>query len=45
VSCVKTAEPIKMQFVMVSRVGLAREHVLHGDIDDPREGTLLGVSG
>jgi len=30
VSCAKTAEPIEMQFGMLSRVG--PEHVLYGDV-------------
>ena len=39
--CAKTAEPIVMQFGMLSRVGLGRKHVLHGDVDAPaRTGTF-----
>ena len=42
-SCVKTAEPIKLQFGMLSRMG--GENILHGDIDIPMGGGTFGVSG
>ena len=35
--CVKTAEPIEMQFGILSRVQGFMEHALHGDVDVPQE--------
>jgi len=35
------AEPIEMQFEMLSWM-VSMEHVLHGDVDAPREGALSG---
>ena len=43
-SCAKLADPTEMGFDMPSRVG-SREHVLHGNVDAPREWALFGVCG
>jgi len=41
-SCAVTAEPIEMQFGMLSQVGPG--NVLHGDVDASTGGLVLGVS-
>ena len=42
-SCAKTAEPIKIQFGMLSR--WVEEHVLHRAVDAPTGSSTQGVSG
>ena len=44
-TCVKTAELIEMQFGIFTESAASRDHVLHRNLDAPRERTLEGVSG
>jgi len=43
VNCAKTAEPIEMQFGILSPVGPENMSYMHGDVDAPREGPFWGV--